>query len=76
MPLNKTKVITVSIETDNKISLSEALLKAIKGFNNIDENFRILEKTNIYKLRYAKKSGLPDMDIPGIIIILTIKLLI
>lgn len=70
MPLNKTKIITVNIETENKISLGEALLKAIKGFNNIDENYRILEKTNLYKLRYAKKSGLPDSDIPRINIVL------
>jgi len=73
MPLNKEKVITVNIETENKISLGDALLKAIQGFNKIDENFRIMEKTALYKLRYAKKSGLPDKDIPRIIFIYFIK---
>ena len=68
MPLNKTKIIIVNIETENKVTLGEALLKAIHGFNKIDENYRIIEKTSSYKLRYAKKSGLPDMDIPRIII--------
>ncbi len=68
MPLNKTKIIKVNIETENKVTLAEALLKAIHGFNKVDENYRIIEKTSAYKLRYAKKSGLPDGDIPRIII--------
>lgn len=70
MPLNKTKILVVNIETENKTSLGEALLKAIHGFNKIDENYRITDKTSAYKLRYAKKSGLPDMDIPRIIYII------
>lgn len=64
MPLNKTKIITVNIESENKVTLGEALLKAVQGFNKIDKNYRITEKVNLYKLRYSKKSGLPDMDIP------------
>jgi hypothetical protein len=57
-------VTTVNIEVENSISLGDALLKAIHGFNKIDESFRITEKTHLYKLHYSKKSGLPDKDIP------------
>ena len=64
MPLSKTKIITVNIEVENTINLGNSLLKAIHGFNKIDENYRIIEKINLYKLRYSKKSGLPDKDIP------------
>lgn len=63
-PLNKLKVTTVNIEVENSISLGDALLKAINGFNKLDENFRISEKTHLYQLHYSKKSGLPDSDIP------------
>ena len=65
MPLNKQKIIKVNIEIENNVTLGEAFTKAIQGYNKIDKDFKISEKTNLYKLRYSKKSGLPDMDIPG-----------
>lgn len=70
MPLNKQKIIKVNIEIINNVTLGEALTKAIQGYNKIDTDFRISEKINLFKLRYSKKSGLPDMDIPRKISIL------
>lgn len=47
-----------------KLSLKEILLKAIQKFNEQNESFQIHKKTEKYKIKFSKKSGLPDLDMP------------
>jgi hypothetical protein len=63
--LNKTNVIKFNIEVLSKCTLKEILLLAISSFNESNDNCKIHNKTEKYKIKLSKKSGLPDMDLPG-----------
>lgn len=46
-------------------NLKGCLSKAIAIFNKTNEQSKIVESTSYYRIRLAKKSGLPDNDLPG-----------
>jgi hypothetical protein len=45
--------------------LKEALANAIALYNEKSTGKPIIDITEKYKVRLSKKSGLPDMDLPG-----------
>ena len=63
-PLNKVNVIKISFQTSLNHRLKELLLKAILSFNETNESYKIHNKTEKYKIKLSKKSGLPDLDLP------------
>ena len=65
VPLNKLNIIRINFEVENDYTLKKCLLKAIENFNKLKENIKIVKKTNLYKIRLGKKSGLPDNDLPS-----------
>jgi hypothetical protein len=62
--LSKTNVIKIPLEVSSTWTLREILLLAISSFNQTNDNCKIHNKTEKYKIKLSKKSGLPDMDLP------------
>jgi hypothetical protein len=48
--------------------LKEALASALTLYNQDRIDKTIIETTESYKIRLSKKSGLPDMDLPSILL--------
>jgi hypothetical protein len=58
------------VEIEDKLTIKEALQSAISAYNKTVPNQPIIELLSSYKIRLSKKSGLPDMDLPGKMLII------
>ena len=63
-PLDKNNIIKINLETLDNNTLKNVLLEAISIFNNSSENIKITDKTEKYRIKIGKKSGMPDLDVP------------
>lgn len=59
-------IIKVNITDYDNLKMSSFLLKALKEYNTQNPNEQIVEETQYYKIRLAKKNGKPDSDLPSI----------
>ncbi len=67
-PLNKNNIVKINVQIEDSLSIKDAFLKGIQNFNGQSPEIRLIEKTEKYKIKLAKKSGLPDMDLPCILL--------
>jgi len=65
MPLNKNSIVKIIVSIEDQFLLKDALLTGIKNFNKQSTSIRLVEISEKYKMKLSKKSGLPDMDLPG-----------
>ena len=65
-PLSKDNILKISTEIDDYLLIKNSLQKAISIYNNSNnEGIQISEDTSLYKVRLAKKNGMPNFDFPG-----------
>ena len=62
--MNKNNIIKTNIEVTDNILLKEAFKEAIHHLNNKLSEQKIIDKTERYKIKLSKKTGMPDMDLP------------
>jgi hypothetical protein len=62
--LSKDNIQKVTIEVDDYLLIKDALEKAIQVFNNQQNEIIIYDNADSYKIKFSKKSGLPDTDLP------------
>ncbi len=65
IPLNKNSIVKIIVSIEDQFLLKDALLTGIKNFNKQSASIRLVEISEKYKMKLSKKSGLPDMDLPG-----------
>ena len=63
--MNKNNIIKTNVEVTDNILLKEAFKEAIHHFNNKSSELKIIDKTERYKIKLSKKTGMPDMDLPS-----------
>jgi hypothetical protein len=64
-PINKNNIVKINCPIEDTFTLKDALIKAIKTFNKQSSTIKLVEMSEKYKIKLSKKSGLPDMDLPG-----------
>jgi hypothetical protein len=67
-PLNKDNISRINVDIEDRFTLKEALSSAIDTYNQNNQR-KIINETALYKIRLSKKSGVPDNDLPGNIMI-------
>ena len=66
-PLDKLTILKINIQVDDTLKFKDILHLGLRTFNAAKQaNFTLHEETFLYKIRLSKKSGLPDMDLPGL----------
>lgn len=65
-------VFKVIIDDYDTLKISDFLYKAIKEYNEQNEN-QIVDEIQYYKIKLAKKSGKPETDLPAISADLVVK---
>jgi hypothetical protein len=68
-PVLKENIVRINIVTEDSFSVKDALKKAINEFNVQNTFFKIKEEFYLYQLRLPNKSGLPNTELPSIIVI-------
>lgn len=48
------------------LKMSDFLFKAVKDYNEENQDFQIVEENQYYKIKLAEKNGKPDLDLPAI----------
>jgi hypothetical protein len=64
IPLSKNNILKVTIEVDDYLLVKDALESAIQVFNKQQNEIIVNDNADSYKIRFSKKSGLPDTDLP------------
>ena len=58
-------IVKITNEVDDYLLIQDAFANAINLYNRLKAVSLITDDFNFYKLRYSKKSGLPDLDLPS-----------
>lgn len=56
----------VNVEIEDFLQVKDAATKAISNFNKEAPEFKLVDEANNYKIKLSKKSGMPDIDLPGL----------